>query len=193
MTLVISHTPGKRGACDENFFLDNRRAWSAAGPSNLVAEMCIPPVSGAQSIEGAGRRRRWLLRRLDRAGQAPSENTDHGDAECCASAILRPVRRHRFIDPLFERRHPGAVLRPVLHLLGPALRLLQPNDRWNLRAFLEDWVKVLDEPTPEPRPASTAPLCSPAIAANYLRSPDRLMLRARPHRDFCHLRSSTTQ
>jgi hypothetical protein len=60
----------------------------------------------------------------------------------------------RLIDPRFARRPPGAVVNAIVHMLGPAVRMLEPSDRWNVSAFLEEWVKVLDEPIVEPRPKS---------------------------------------
>lgn len=58
----------------------------------------------------------------------------------------------RWIDPLFARRHPGAVLTAALRLAGPAVRLLQPNDKWNLGTFIEDWAGILKMPSPPAPP-----------------------------------------
>lgn len=58
----------------------------------------------------------------------------------------------KWIDPLFARRHPGAVLRALIGSMGPLVRCLQPNDKWNLGAFIGEWVKVLDAPQIEPPP-----------------------------------------
>jgi hypothetical protein len=58
----------------------------------------------------------------------------------------------RFVDPLFARRHPGALLRAAIRGLQPLIRQLQPNDRWNLDAFLEEWTALLAAPPLEPRP-----------------------------------------
>jgi hypothetical protein len=60
----------------------------------------------------------------------------------------------RWIDPLFARRHPGPLTRRVVRTFAPLVRKLQPNDKWNLEAFLEDWRKILDVPTIAPLPKS---------------------------------------
>src|SRR5437867_4431132 len=57
-----------------------------------------------------------------------------------------------WIDPLFARRHPGKILRALIRGMGPLVRCLQPNDKWNLGAFVDEWVKILDVPKVEPLP-----------------------------------------
>jgi hypothetical protein len=54
----------------------------------------------------------------------------------------------RWIDPLFAQRHPGPTLTGAVRFAGPAVRLLQPNDKWSLGAFIEDWVGILKSPPP---------------------------------------------
>lgn len=60
----------------------------------------------------------------------------------------------KWIDPLFSQRHPGVALRVFIRGLGPLVRQLQPNDQWNLGAFVDDWVKILNVPIVEPLPPS---------------------------------------
>jgi hypothetical protein len=60
----------------------------------------------------------------------------------------------RWIDPLFAHRHPGPLMRRVVRTFAPLIRKLQPNDKWNLEAFLEDWSKILDVPPVLPLPKS---------------------------------------
>ncbi len=59
-----------------------------------------------------------------------------------------------WLDPLFADRHPGEGLSKLIRTAGPAVRLLQPNDRWNLAAFIDDWARVLDEQPLQPLPPS---------------------------------------
>lgn len=68
--------------------------------------------------------------------------------------LLLQAAAIKWIDPLFSQRHPGVVLRAIIRGLGPLVRGLQPNDQWNLGAFVDDWVKILNVPTVEPLPPS---------------------------------------
>lgn len=58
----------------------------------------------------------------------------------------------QWLDPMFDHRHPGPCLNALIRAAGPAIRMLQPNDRWNLAAFIGDWVKILELPPYRPRP-----------------------------------------
>src|SRR6266480_4724077 len=59
----------------------------------------------------------------------------------------------RWINPIAARRHPGPVLQSILRLFGPVVKVFNPNDCWNLGSFMNDWIRVLQEPNYEPRPA----------------------------------------
>jgi len=52
----------------------------------------------------------------------------------------------RHVDPHFDRRHPGRKMLRALRALAPAIRLLQPNDRWNLPAFVPAWAAAAAAP-----------------------------------------------
>jgi hypothetical protein len=56
-------------------------------------------------------------------------------------------------DRYYSRRHPGPVARRVISLLGPLVRFIGPNDKWNLHVFAREWIRVLDVPPIEPLPA----------------------------------------
>lgn len=58
----------------------------------------------------------------------------------------------RWIDPVFARRHPRSFLTVAIRTFGPLVRVLQPNDQWNLGAFIEDWCRILDAPAIPPLP-----------------------------------------
>ncbi len=58
----------------------------------------------------------------------------------------------RWLDPLFATRHPGVVPRGLIRVLGPAIRQLQPNDRWNLGAFVAEWTALLRQAPWQPLP-----------------------------------------
>lgn len=58
----------------------------------------------------------------------------------------------RWIDPLFAQHAPGPITTHLVRQFGPAVRLLQPNDQWNLAAFIDDWALLLDGPSPAPLP-----------------------------------------
>jgi hypothetical protein len=60
----------------------------------------------------------------------------------------------KWIDPLYSQRHPGAVMRSFIRGIGLLVRRLQPNDQWNLDAFVDEWVKVLAVTPVEPLPPS---------------------------------------
>jgi hypothetical protein len=60
----------------------------------------------------------------------------------------------KWIDPLFSRRPPGAIMRPLIRGMGPLLRCLQPNDQWNVDVFIDEWVKILAVPPIQPLPRS---------------------------------------
>lgn len=45
-------------------------------------------------------------------------------------------------------------MRGVVRTFSPLVRKLQPNDKWNLEVFLEDWSKILDVPAIAPLPKS---------------------------------------
>lgn len=59
---------------------------------------------------------------------------------------------NQWVDPLFSDRHPSPMLNALIRAAGPAVRLLQPNDRWNLAAFIDDWIRILDVPPYQPLP-----------------------------------------
>lgn len=70
---------------------------------------------------------------------------------------VRRVLQHgaaKWVDPLFRHRHPGAFGRSIVRMLAPMVRTLQPNDQWNLEAFADDWLNVLDAAPLAPLPAS---------------------------------------
>jgi len=54
----------------------------------------------------------------------------------------------QILDPIFANRHPGRSLILMVRFLGPLIRQLQPNDRWNLPAFVPCWLQVLKQPSP---------------------------------------------
>lgn len=58
----------------------------------------------------------------------------------------------KWIDPIFAKRHPGSALRAFIRCMGPLVRCLEPNDKWNLCVFITEWVKILDVPPVEPLP-----------------------------------------
>ena len=66
--------------------------------------------------------------------------------------LLAQTAAIRWIDPHFVQRHPGRNLRRLIDTLAPAVRCLQPNDRWSLGVFVDEWVRLLDEPPLEPLP-----------------------------------------
>ena len=70
------------------------------------------------------------------------------------SRLLLQTAAIKWIDPLFSQRHPGPVLRAFIRCLGPLVRCLQPNDKWNLGVFVKEWIKVLDVPAVAPLPPS---------------------------------------
>jgi hypothetical protein len=56
-------------------------------------------------------------------------------------------------DWYYAHRHPGPAARRVISLLGPLVRFVGPNDKWNLHVFAREWIKALDVPPIEPLPA----------------------------------------
>jgi len=77
-----------------------------------------------------------------------------------ASRVIASGRRWvqtlaiRHFDPIFADRHPTAFETAIVRALGPVVRLLQPNDRWSLPAFLRDWARIATATPRRPLPPS---------------------------------------
>lgn len=63
-------------------------------------------------------------------------------------------RLQAVIDNAYCVRHPGLVARRLIRLAAPFVRLLQPNDRWNLPALIPYWLKTLEQAPQLPVPVS---------------------------------------